>query len=431
MVERRRRLQPFYTPESRRLAVCFAVVYFAQGIWMLPTQALKMTLKDQAFSASAIETFFALGALPWLLKPLYGLLSDFVPIGGQRRKPYLMMGCALAAASGLTLGLSEVPSYATLLALVAAMTVGFAFSDVLVDGLMVDKGRPSGLTGPFQAVQWGAARAAAVLVGVVGGHLAATRDVHSGYLVAGVCPLVSLVMVAGLVEEPRQPHDRDAARRTLRGIRDALRSRDLWAVAGFLFLWTFSPSFDTALLFQQTDRLHFSQRFIGVLGSVGSIGGMIGAFIYPVLSRRVRLRRLVTVAIGIGVVTTLAYLGYRDATTAIVIEAVYGVAGTVATLAFFELAAKAAPRHVEATFFALLMAVYAAGSRVSGVTGGALYDALGYPPLVVISAVVTAAAWLVLPWLDIDGLEARALAAVQEPASAAKEARPGPALATR
>jgi MFS family permease len=197
------------------------------------------------------------------------------------------------------------------------------------------------------------------------------------------------------------------------------------AVARDGFFWTFSPSLDTALLFHQSDVLHFGQRFIGLRGAVGAVGGLAVALAYPLLSRRMRLRRLVNLAIGLGLVGTLAYLAYGGPVTALVIELAYGCAGTIATLAFMELAAKAAPRHVEATFFALLMAVYNAGARVSGIVGGLLYNQVGYPTLVVISAVLTALAWLLVPYLDIDALEARALAAVREPEGASPAPRNG------
>jgi len=426
VVERRRRLVPFYSPESRRLAAFFAVVYFAQGMWGLPNQALKMALKDRRVSASGIEAFFAAGTLPWLLKPVYGLLSDFVPIAGRRRTPYLVMACAVAAVSALVLGALDTVDPGQILVLYAAMALGLAFTDVLTDALMVEKGRPSGLTGPYQGVQWAAVKAGSVLVGFVGGHLAANREVGTAFLVAGLFPLLSLAMVGLCVREERRAADRAAVRETLDGVRAALRSRDLWAVAGFIFFWTFSPSFDTALLFQQTDVLHFGQQFIGVLGAVGSIGGIAGALLYPILSRRMRLRYLVNIAIGLGVAGTLAYLAYRDPVSGLVIEAVYGCAGTIATLAFMELAAKAAPRHVEATFFALLMAVYNAGARISGIVGGLLYDQIGYPTLVLISAALTAVAWFLVPWLDIDAFEARALAAVRAGSDPTETTSTGP-----
>ena len=69
----------------------------------------------------------------------------------------------------------------------------------------------------------------------------------------------------------------------------------------------------------------------------------------------------------------------------------------ITQLAFLDLAAKACPRRVEATFFALLMSVFNGGAQGSQVVGGHLYDWLGYTPLVLISAGFTALAWLLVP----------------------------------
>ena len=67
--------------------------------------------------------------------------------------------------------------------------------------------------------------------------------------------------------------------------------------------------------------LQFGQRFIGVLGAVGAVGGVAGALAYPLLSRRMRLRRLINLAIELGVAGTLAYLAYGNPVTALAIEA--------------------------------------------------------------------------------------------------------------
>jgi len=59
-------------------------------------------------------------------------------------------------------------TYSALVLFVTLMGLGLAFTDVLVDALMVENGRPLGLTGAFQSVQWGAIYAASILVGRVG-----------------------------------------------------------------------------------------------------------------------------------------------------------------------------------------------------------------------------------------------------------------------
>jgi predicted MFS family arabinose efflux permease len=66
---------------------------------------------------------------------------------------------------------------------------------------------------------------------------------------------------------------------------------------------------------------------------------------------------------------------------------------------------------VEGTFFALLMSVYNAGMQGSQVVGGYLYDALGFTPLVLISAAATALILVMVPVLRVSEIEARARAA--------------------
>jgi MFS family permease len=405
-------MNPFTTPETRRLALLFAVVYFSQGMWYLPNQAITMALKDGGLSAGQVAAFFSITTVPWLLKPVYGLVSDFVPLFGRRRKSYFLLTSALAAAAGFLLALLPAHPYGAMATLVTAMGFGLAFTDVLTDALMVENGRTYRLTGSFQSVQWAAIYTASVLVGVLGGHFAATRALSTAFLTAAVFPVVSFVMALLFVREAPARADAAAFRETWAAIRAALGDRVVWLVAGFIFFFVFSPSFGPALLYYQTDVLGFSQHFIGILTALGAVGAVAGAMTYAPMSHRTSLRRSINLAIGLSVLTTVIYLGYEGRVSAVIIDVVYGWAYMVTTLAFLELAAKACPPHVEATFFALLTAVYNGGVQISQVAGGYLYDWLGYTPLVLISAGMTALAWLLVPLVPIDRLDAASRAAV-------------------
>src|SRR5947207_15708265 len=99
MLEWARRLHPFTTPESQRLALLFGVVYFAQGMWYLANQAITIVLKDRGLTACQLADFLLISTIPWLSKPLYGLLSDLVPLLGRRRQNYVVATSGLAAAS--------------------------------------------------------------------------------------------------------------------------------------------------------------------------------------------------------------------------------------------------------------------------------------------------------------------------------------------
>ena len=89
-----RRLLPFQGRDAQRLAILFAVVYFAQGMWYLPNQVVTIVLKERGLSAGQVADFFFISTIPWLIKPVYGLVSDFFPLWGRKRKSYLLLTSA-------------------------------------------------------------------------------------------------------------------------------------------------------------------------------------------------------------------------------------------------------------------------------------------------------------------------------------------------
>lgn len=388
----------------RRLTLLFAIVYFAQGMIYLPDQVVAIVFKERGLSAGQLATFTWITTVPWFIKPLYGLLSDFVPLFGTRRRSYFIINASLAAAAALVVSFMPGAPYWTLTALITLLWLGVGFTDVL----MVETGKPLGLTGVFQSVQWGAIMGASILVGVLGGYLAERRAFAGAFALVAFFPIVSLLMAVFVVRERPARPNLEGLRETGRAVRQALERRDVWLVAGFTFFFSFSPSFGPAFFYYETDVLGFSQRFIGLLTSLGAAAGILGALVYAPLSRRFSLWRIIVWSIGASVVGTLAYLAYRGKPSAVVITLVFGAVGMTTQLAFMDLAAKVCPRHVEATFFALLMSVYNVAMRSSEWTGAHLYDLVGYTPLVLISTLFTAAAWLLVPLVPIDAIQTRA-----------------------
>jgi predicted MFS family arabinose efflux permease len=209
------------------------------------------------------------------------------------------------------------------------------------------------------------------------------------------------------VRETPARASRAAFLETWRAIRGALGRREIWLVAGFIFFFWFSPSFGPAFLYYQTDTLKFSQHFIGRLAALGAVSGVIGAVLYAPLSRRMSLELIMHVSIALGVLSMLSYLFYRDAASAVLITVVFGALGMIFNLGFLDLAAKACPPRVEATFFAALMSVLNAGTKLSENVGARLYEAVGYEWLVWIGAAMTALTWLLMPLVKFDRIDVR------------------------
>jgi len=240
------RLHPFQSEDARRLAMLFAIVYFSQGMYYVSAQPVTLTLKERlGLSAAQVGAFGSITLLPWVIKPLYGLLSDSVPLFGRRRKSYFLLTCALATVAGLVLALPGTPTYWALALLIMTMSFGIAFTDVLTDAMMVENGKPLGLTGAFQSVQWAAINVATILVGLIGGYFAEHRNVRSAFLVAAAFPFLAAVMGAVFIHEPPAKSQREELREALVNLRkpfegaagDTVFGKDREAQKPFFWLW--------------------------------------------------------------------------------------------------------------------------------------------------------------------------------------------------
>jgi MFS family permease len=340
--------------------------------------------------------------LAWNVKPLYGLLSDLVPLRGSRRRSYLLVTTAVATAGWLALGLQPVQAYWPLLLLLSVTGLGLAFTDVLCDAVMVEEGKPRGLTGRFQAIQWTAIYAASLLTGIGGGYLSAHVPHATTFLLIAAFPAVAFVVSAWAVREPRTRFDRASVAATLAALRAGFRTGPLWRAALFIFLWNFSPSFGVPLEFYMVDVLKITKIQLGLLATLSSAGAIVGALLYARYARRMPLRRLLDLAVATGVVGTLAYYGLVGWWSAVALNVVVSVVSMVALLATLDLAARAVPLHAEGTFFATLMSVNNLGTTGSTWVGGLLYDLVGLNWLIALSAAATAACWLLVPWMRLD-----------------------------
>jgi predicted MFS family arabinose efflux permease len=392
-----------------RLAIFFAAVYFVQGFAEpkagIAAQPIFFLLKDELkLSAAGTATFVALTGIAWNIKPLYGVTSDLVPLAGYRRRSYLLVTTAMAALGWLTLGLLPGYAYGPTLLLLGLTGLGLAFTDVLCDAIMVQEGKPRGLTGTFQSIQWAAIYGASLVAGIGGGYLSAHVAYSRTFLLVAAFPAISFAASWYAVREPRTRFDRATVTATLAAIRRGIGSGPLLRAAVFLLLWNFRPSFGVPLEFYMVDVLGISKIQLGVLASIGSGAAMGGAVLFGRYGRAVPLRRLLTLAIAVEVAGTLAYYGLVGWRSAVVLTVTVSFVAIIAFLATMDLAARAVPTHAEGTFFAALMSVSNIGTTGAAALGGWLYDLVGLNWLIAISAAATAACWLLVPWVKAEAL---------------------------
>lgn len=296
-----------------RFGLLFGAMYFVQGIGE-PTEGLvgqpvKSFLKANAYTAAEITSFSALLAMPWAVKPLYGLLTDFVPFFGLRRRSYLLVATFVT-----TLGLMALfasfqrdLSRQALLAALLIPSIGIAFADVVIDALMVEKGQRYAATGRFQSIQWAALYGAAILAGPIGGSLAKHQTQEYGFLVCGVAAGFSFALTYFFVREVPVPLKRRGVGEAWKTLKRAAMTPGLAAVAGFLFLWNFNPFANDVLYLHLTEALELDEEFYGWTVSLLGIAAVVASIAYGFYCNRVPFVVLLHASIALGVVATASY----------------------------------------------------------------------------------------------------------------------------
>jgi MFS family permease len=385
----------------------FATLYFIQSVGDpgsgLIAQPIRSLLRHWGESPASLAGLMALLAIPWSIKPVFGLLSDFVPLFGSRRRNYLLLANGMAAVSLLLLALVPLsPEHRWLLfALLFPTAVGIALGDVIVDALMVEKGQPLGLTGRFQSIQWAAANAALLLTGVLGGYVAQAKLQSLAFVTcAALWTVAFAVSWRFIARKGREEHLNVASfSETGAALLGVLRDPLFLAICVLLTLWSFNPVWGSVLYFHMTEGLGFSEQSFGNVTSAFFAGSLLGSIGYGIYCRSVRL--------SAAIVSNAVYWQLSSLTSAYVVSVIAGTAYMTGTLIQLDLTARIIPARAAATVFATVMALTNLAASASEAFGGWLFETerqaydqnTAFSLAVLVSVVAAMSCWLVVPVL--------------------------------
>jgi MFS family permease len=390
----------------------FAIVYVVEGIGQARVgvifQPLNYYLKVIGWTPVQVTAYLAILNFPWIIKPVFGLVSDFIPLFGYRRKSYLIISsiCAVGAYAWIA-RLTEPSEFALLLVLTS---FAMATASTLCGALLAENGQSYRLSSTFVGQQWLWFYIAIMASSFVGGELVQRLPPLSALQaaagVAAVAPIAVILASLFLLSERKSRANRLEMQRTFQSLVTALKSAKLYLVALFLFLYSFAPGFGTPLYYFMTDELKFSQSYIGILGSIASAGWIAGALVHRYFLSKMSSKSLLYLSIVLGTLAAASFLLLADEVTAAIVNFANGVAMMIATIASLTLAADYCPKRAEGFAFAGLMSIMNLADVFSNNIGAFLYEhvfdsRLG--PLIVVSAATTAFAAVLVPLLRLSG----------------------------
>ena len=416
----------FFGNEPTPELIAILLIYFVQGILGLARLAVSFFLKDElGMSPAEVSAMLGVVALPWIIKPVFGFMSDGLPILGYRRRPYIVLSGLLGTAAWVSLAtIVHTPLAAT--GAIALSSLGLAVSDVIADSLVVERARKESVTdaGSLQSLSWGTTALGGLITAYLSGYLLQHFSTHTIFLITASFPLIVSATAWLIAEEKTNKRtDFETVKDQVKQLQQAVTQKTIWLPTAFLFLLQATPSSDSAFFFFTTNELGFPPEFLGRVRLVTSIAALAGVWLFQRFLKTVPFRVIFgwssVLATALGMTTLLLVthanraLGIDDQWFSIGDSLILTVIGQIAYMPVLVLSARLCPPGVEATLFALLMSITNLAGLLSHEGGALLTHLLGITDrnfdnlwlLVIITNLSTLLPLLFLNWLPGESTE--------------------------
>ncbi|CAA3009232.1 probable folate-biopterin transporter 8, chloroplastic [Olea europaea subsp. europaea] len=392
----------FFKAINQQLMVLCGFGYYVNGFRCFPWLALNYHMAHNLnMQPSTLQLVQNSGNLPMVAKPLYGILSDALYIGGAHRIPYVSIGAFLQILSWGSLALIPVVSEAlpALMACVLVTNLGASISEVAKDALVAEYGQKKKMPG-LQSYAFMASALGGVLGNLLGGFfLLKTQQTKSMFLAFAALLALQLTISLNTREKSlglTQPSNRSLARESISqsimkscsdlmmAVKEERILRPLiWVVSSIVMI----PILSGSIFCYQTQCLNLDPSIIGMSRVTGQLMLLSLTLLYNRLGKSIPLRKLIGIVQLIYASSLLldlvlvkqinVQLGIPNEVFALCFS---GLAETIAQfklLPFLVFFADLAPPGCEGSLMSFLASALCLSSIISGFFGVGLASLLG------------------------------------------------------
>lgn len=335
----------------------FAAVYFVQAAVGISALAqFLLTRNELGLDFVQLGILAALPTISWSIKPIYGFLTDLVPIRGYRRRPYLHIMPLITVLSWLWIW-QFADSFISFAIPLMIANIGLGFTDVICDGLVVQQSDKE-TAGRYQSICWGSLTVGAIVSTFFSGFLLGREilGIRDMFFVTALMPLITFSL-SFLVKEQRIS-DRSEIK-----VHQAISPKYIYAAAGaflltifllwpwedqnpawtsmmiivlwfawfayyfehlmkmkvigksifaaaiFIFLWRFTPSFGAPWQDYFLNQVKIDQETYGYFDVVSYLGWFVGSILFAKWLDKYNIKKVLFWTIVISAILGLSQLG--------------------------------------------------------------------------------------------------------------------------
>ena len=351
------------------LGFCFQFPSVAMRFWMMD---------DVKVTPAQMAAIMGVTAIPWCMKPVYGFISDSYPIGGLRRRPYMVIMSFVCCFMWIILPFVPHDEF-TITLVMTISSAGLCFADVMADSLLVEVARDEEEKnkGIVQSHAWMMRFTGGLLASGLGALAYDWLGSVQVFLINSMVPLCIAYVSWCIPDSPSTT--RTDWRETSAKLWTAVRMPAIWKPALFIFMICATPGYGQAMTFFYERELKFTPNEFGALDVMGYIVSITGTYVYKKWLREVSFPKIFGWALfwAFLLENTLLLLvlhvnrsmGIPDFVFAAMERVVITLVGQFISMPMVVLGARVCPVGVEGTLYALLMSITNFGDVISSEWG--------------------------------------------------------------
>lgn len=365
------------------------MVAIAQGVLGLADLSMSYLYKDDfGMSPAQVSIANSVTSLPWIIKPVWGFISDCFPIAGKRRGPYLAIFGLVAVGAWVSMSMLVNSAIAAVIVMLV-IQISNAFCNVIGEALVVEESQKSGHN-TDQASQnvslfFGLRAVGIILTAYTGGLLLEVLTNRTVFLITASFPLI-LCCASAFCEEQRVV-TKPEIKSQLKDIWGFIKQPGIAYPIVFIFLFMATPSSSDAMFYYYTNELNFHPEFMGRMKMIHGIASLLGIILYNKYLKAISFKKMliwssiicsVMGCTQILLVTRVnTYLDIPDSIFCLCSGFLVQALAEINSMPLLVLCCQLCPKNIEGSLYALLMSTMNFGGLISFQLGGLIMICLG------------------------------------------------------
>ena len=379
-----------------------ALLYFTHGFSGISKLAISFYYKD-ILNLSPIELsiIISITAIPLIIKPLYGFISDSYSFFGYNRKSYLIFSSLLGSISWIIMAnyasLTNINiNIITIIYSVFFITLSFislSFTDVLIDAIAVSKIRENQNINSIQTIFWISSSLGTIISSYLSGYLLQNYNIAFVFYLSAIIPLITATITI-FIKEPLnyklqylQYNTIQLLKIKIKKIFNILSQKKILYPLIFLMLMNAMPKIATTMFFFEVNKLGFQPEFFGKLALFSSVSSLFGILLYNLKFKSIQLRTILKwtciLSVVLGIFTLILVtrvnklIGIPDKLLVILDDIILSIFYKITILPILVIATQVCPLGLEGMLFATIISANNLSNIIGKLLGGLLTKQIG------------------------------------------------------